>query len=91
MTRDPWFYGTWEGARVSMHEQNLRLTLAEKILVLEDMEQLAVRMHSQRYRAGLPVDSKILHLVEAAVAEEQAPYLPKPGASPESSSQDQCR
>jgi hypothetical protein len=79
MKRDPWYYGTWEGARVSMHEQNLRLTLAEKIRILEDMEQLAVRIHCQRHRAGLPVDSKILPLIEAAVAEEQAAYHPKPG------------
>ena len=61
-----------------MHEQNLRLTLAEKIRVLEDMERLAVRIHCQRHRAGLPIDSKILPLVEAAVAEEQTPYLPTP-------------
>jgi hypothetical protein len=80
MKRDPWYYGTWEGARVSMHEQNLRLTLAEKIRILEDMEQLAVRIHCQRHRAGLPVDAKILPLIEAAVAEEQAAYHPKPGA-----------
>ena len=46
MKRDPWYYGTWEGARVSMHEQNLRLTLAEKIRILEDMEQLAVRFRT---------------------------------------------
>ena len=65
MKRDPWYYGTWEGARVSMHEQNLRLTLAEKIRILEDMEQLAVRIHCQRHRAGLPVDAKILPLIEA--------------------------
>lgn len=80
MKRDPWFYGTWEGARVSMHEQNLRLTLAEKIRILEDMEQLAVRLQMQRHRAGLPIDAKILPLIEAAVAGEQTPYLPKLGA-----------
>ena len=78
MTRDPWFYGTWEGARVSMHEQNMRLTLSEKIRILEDMERFAVRIHCKRHQAGLPVDSKILSLVEAAVAEEQAAYLSKP-------------
>jgi hypothetical protein len=80
MKRDPWFYGTWEGARHATHEQNLRLSLAEKIRVLEEMEQLAVRMHTQRHAAGLPVDPKIAPLIEAAVsraAQDRAGRPPK--------------
>ncbi|MDQ5979332.1 MAG: hypothetical protein QG602_2306, partial [Verrucomicrobiota bacterium] len=34
MTRDPWHYGTWEGAREARREANLARTLAEKILML---------------------------------------------------------
>ena len=82
MKRDPWYYGTWEGARVSMHEQNLRLTLAEKIHILEDMEQLSVRLHCQRFRAGLPVDARILPLVEAALAQERARHTVPSSCSP---------
>ncbi len=76
MKYDPWHYGTWEGARDGMREDNLKLSLAEKILLLEDMEQVAVAFNRQRYREGLPLDPKISALIEAAVAEEQSAYLP---------------
>ena len=76
MERDPWHYGTWEGAQDARREDNLKLSLAEKISLLESMEKIAVAFNRQRYREGLPMDAKIAHLVEAAVAEEQTPYLP---------------
>lgn len=76
MKNDPWHYGTWEGARDGMREDNLKLSLAEKISLLEDMEQVAVVFNRQRYREGLPLDPKIAALIEAAVAEEQSGYLP---------------
>lgn len=76
MKRDPWHYGTWEGARDGVREDNLKLSLKEKISMLEGMEQLALVLQRQRYREGLPMDPKIAPLVEAAVAEEQAGYAP---------------
>ncbi len=84
MKFDPWHYGTWEGARDGVREENLKLSLPEKIQMLEGMEQLAVRLHRQRLREGLPVDPKIAPLLmEPLVAEEQAPYFPEtPSASP---------
>ncbi len=75
MKRDPWHYGTWEGARDGVREDNLKLSLIEKISMLEDMEQFALILHRQRYREGLPIDPTIAPLVEAAVAEEQAAYI----------------
>ncbi len=74
MNRDPWHYGTWEGARDGRREADLKLSLIDKIRTLEDMEKLAVIIQRQRYQQGLPVDPKILPLIEAAVAEEQAAY-----------------
>ncbi len=74
MKSDPWHYGTWEGARDGMREDNLKLSLAEKISLLEDMEQFALILHRQRQRDGLPIDPRIAPLVAAAVAEEQAAY-----------------
>ena len=84
MKFDPWHYGTWEGARDGVREENLKLSLAEKIQMLEDMEQLAVRIHRQRLREGLPVDPKIAPLLEQPlVAEEQAPYQDAPPPPPQ--------
>jgi hypothetical protein len=85
MKFDPWHYGTWEGARDGVREENLKLSLAEKIQILEGMEQLAVRIHRQRLREGLPVDPKIAALLEERmVAEDQAPYQSGPTpASPQ--------
>ena len=83
MKFDPWHYGTWEGARDGVREENLKLSLAEKIQMLEEMEVLAVRIHRQRQREGLPVDPKIAPLLEERlVAEEQAPYQPEPPSAP---------
>jgi hypothetical protein len=76
MKRDPWHYGTWEGARDGMREDNLRLSLADKIIILEDMERIAVAFNRQRYREGQPLDPKIASLVAIAVAEEQAADSP---------------
>ncbi len=74
MTRDPWHYGTWEGARDAVREANLKLSLADKIKIMEDMQQMTLLLHRQRQREGLPVDPKIAQLLERAVAEEQASY-----------------
>ena len=83
MKFDPWHYGTWEGARDGVREENLKLSLAEKIQMLEEMELLAVRIHRQRQREGLPVDPKIAPLLEERlVAEEQSPYQPEPPSAP---------
>lgn len=82
MKRDPWHYGTWEGARDATRENNLLLTLAEKIRALEDMEELAVRFNRQRHREGLPLDPKIAPLIESMVAEPKSVYLPEPPSSP---------
>ncbi len=82
MKRDPWHYGSWEGARDGMREDNLKLSLSEKILLLESMEEVAVAFNRQRFREGLPMDPKIALLVEAAVAEEQAGYRPPPPSGP---------
>ncbi len=76
MRSDPWHYGTWEGARDATREDNLRLSFAETISLLENMEQVAVTFGRQRLREGLPLEPKIASLVAAAVAEEPAPYLP---------------
>ena len=81
MKRDPWHYGTWEGARDGMREDNLQRSLADKISILEDMERIAVAFNRQRHREGQPVDPKIASLVAAVVAEEQASYSP-PSTSP---------
>ncbi|MDI1251369.1 MAG: hypothetical protein PSV13_21085 [Lacunisphaera sp.] len=79
MKFEPWHYGTWEGARDARRETDMQRSLAEIILLLEDMEQLAVRLHRQRRQAGLPVDPKIaLLLDEPLVAEDQAPYAARP-------------
>lgn len=82
MERDPWHYGTWEGARDATREANLKLSLADKIRILEDMQQMTLLLHRQRQREGLPVDPKIAPLLEAAVAEEQASYSPPPASPP---------
>ncbi len=83
MKFDPWHYGTWEGARDGVREENLKLSLAEKIQILEEMEVLAVRIHQQRQREGLPVDPKIAPLlVERLVAEAQSPSQPAPPSVP---------
>jgi len=83
MKFDPWHYGTWEGARDGVREENLKLSLVEKIQMLEDMEQLAVRIHRQRLREGLPVDPKIAPLLEKRlVAEDQSPYQSEPPSAP---------
>jgi hypothetical protein len=83
MKFDPWHYGTWEGARDGVREENLKLNLAEKIQMLEGMEQLAVRLHRQRRKEGLPVDPKIAPLIEESmVAEDQSPYQPEPPSAP---------
>lgn len=74
MKSDPWHYGTWEGARDGMREDNLKLSLAEIVSLLEDMEKFALVLHRQRLREGLPIDPKVAPLVAAAVAEEQAAY-----------------
>lgn len=75
MKNDPWHYGTWEGARDATREDNLRLSLVEKIRILEDMQQTTLILHRQRQREGLPVDPKIAPLLEVAVTEEPANYL----------------
>jgi hypothetical protein len=83
MARDPWHYGTWEGARDARREADLCRTLAEKILILEDMERLAISLHRQRLRQGLPVDPKIAPLLaEPLVAEDPAPYRSSPPPPP---------
>lgn len=69
MKLDPWHYGTWEGTRDGVREENLKLSLSEKIQILEDMEQLAVRIHRQRLREGLPVDPKVAPLLNYTAAE----------------------
>ena len=74
MKRDPWHYGTWEGARDGVREDNLQLSFAEKVSMIEGMEQLALIFNRQRHREGLPLDPKIAPLVLAAVAEEQAKF-----------------
>ena len=66
---------------MARHEKNMELPLAEKIRLLESMEQMAVMMHVQRHRQNLPVDPKIAPLVDAMVAEEPAPYHSNPSAS----------
>ena len=82
MKSDPWHYGTWEGARDGMRENNLKLSFADKIRLLESMEEVAVAFNRQRYHEGLPLDPKIASLVEAAVAEERAVYHSSSPASP---------
>lgn len=85
MNRDPWHYGTWEGARDGMREDNLKLSLTEKIRLLEDMERFTLLLQRERHRKGLPVDPEFLPLVLAAVAEEQSAYPAKstpPQATP---------
>lgn len=68
-----------------MREDNLKLSLAEIISLLEDMEKFALVLHRQRLRDGLPIDPKVAPLVEAMVAEEQAGYhAPKSPPSPRS-------
>lgn len=82
MNRDPWHYGTWDGARDATREANRQLSLAERIRLLEDMEQLAVRFQRQRRREGQPVDPRIAPLLaESAVAEEPARYPSPPPRS----------
>ena len=85
MERDPWHYGTWEGARDATREANLQLSLADKIKILEDMQQMTLLFHRQRQREGLPVDPKIAPLLERAVAEEPASFPPPPASPPPTS------
>lgn len=84
MTTDPWHYGTWEGARDAKREANLKLSLAEKINTLEDMQQMTLRLHRQRLHNGLSVDPKIAPLLDLAVAGEQAGYAQPQAPDPPS-------
>jgi len=84
MKFDPWHYGTWEDARDGVREENLKLSLVEKIQMLEEMERLAVRIRRQRLRDGLPVDPKIAPLLEERlVAEDQSPCQSEPPSAPQ--------
>lgn len=84
MKRDPWHYGTWEGARDARRENDLRLTFAEKIRLLEEMEELALVFQRARTRANGPTHQQKSAPSESAVAENQAPYptATPPGTAP---------
>ena len=64
MKTDPWFYGTWDGARQAAREDHLTSSLAQKILMLEEMEKLAVVFQRHRLSQGLPIDPRVARLIQ---------------------------
>ncbi|MGH8718036.1 MAG: hypothetical protein ACREV0_03710 [Burkholderiales bacterium] len=50
-----WSLTTWEGSRREQLRRHCRLSLREKLLALDELQELANHFREQRSRRGLPV------------------------------------
>lgn len=53
---DPWYWATWQGATDATLLAGARLTMAQKLDWLEEMNRIAARLSTELRSEGRPID-----------------------------------